>query len=123
MLPFFGTATAAPGAIFVPPPPDPDLEVLFTPFALGGLTLPNRVVLPAMGTGFASDDGLPTARLVEWYAARAAGGVGLAIVENTRVLGPSTDVTAGRRRTHLSLANDGAIPAFERLVAAIMACE
>jgi 2,4-dienoyl-CoA reductase-like NADH-dependent reductase (Old Yellow Enzyme family) len=119
MLPFFGTASAAPGAIFVPPPPDPDLDLLFTPFVLGGLTLPNRVVLPAMGTGFASDEGLPTARLIEWYAARAAGGVGLAIVENTRVLGPSTDVTAGRRRTHLSLANDAAVPAFERLVAAI----
>jgi 2,4-dienoyl-CoA reductase-like NADH-dependent reductase (Old Yellow Enzyme family) len=70
-------------------PPEPPPTLLYSPFQLGdvegGLTLPNRVKLAAMTTGFASPEGLPTARLIAWYAARAAGGVGLVTVEGARV--------------------------------------
>ncbi|GEL22538.1 hypothetical protein PSU4_14920 [Pseudonocardia sulfidoxydans NBRC 16205] len=60
--------------------PDP----LFTPLQLGPLRLRNRVVFAAHLTGFA-EDGLPSRRHVDHYAARAAGGAGLVITEEHAV--------------------------------------
>ncbi|WP_300007778.1 mycofactocin system FadH/OYE family oxidoreductase 2 [Pseudonocardia sp.] len=51
---------------------------------LGPLTLRNRIVFSAHLTNFA-EDGLPTAQHVAYYAARAAGGVGLVITEEHSV--------------------------------------
>src|SRR5205814_974887 len=62
---------------------------------------------------FATRTGLPSPRLVAWYAARAAGGAGLIIVESTLVGGPP----APRRR--LRLDDDAAVPRFRRLARAI----
>ncbi|KJS12534.1 MAG: NADH:flavin oxidoreductase [Peptococcaceae bacterium BRH_c8a] len=52
---------------------------LFTPVKIGGMELNNRVVMPAMHLGYCQD-GLVTERLVEFYRARARGGVGLIFV-------------------------------------------
>ncbi len=41
----------------------------------------NRAVMPAMGTGYASPEGLVTERLKAYHRARAAGGVGLIVTE------------------------------------------
>ncbi|GAA3395270.1 mycofactocin system FadH/OYE family oxidoreductase 2 [Cryptosporangium minutisporangium] len=57
---------------------------LFTPLRLGRLTLRNRVVFSAHLTNFA-EDGLPSARHVEYYRERAAGGAGLVITEEHTV--------------------------------------
>ncbi len=55
------------------------LDVLFEPVQLGALSLPNRIVLPAMhltmGRNFRVTDAL-----VDFYARRAQGGVGLIVV-------------------------------------------
>ena len=59
--------------------------MLFTPFSLKQLTLKNRVVMPPMCMYSAADDGMATDWHVLHYATRAAGQVGLIIVEATGV--------------------------------------
>jgi 2,4-dienoyl-CoA reductase-like NADH-dependent reductase (Old Yellow Enzyme family) len=61
-----------------------DLSELFTPCRIGGLDLPNRIVLPSMGR-FVHSDGAPTADVIDYYAARAAGGAGLILTEGVYV--------------------------------------
>jgi 2,4-dienoyl-CoA reductase-like NADH-dependent reductase (Old Yellow Enzyme family) len=59
-------------------------QTLFRPFALKGLTLPNRIVMAPMTRSF-SPAGQPGANVAEYYRKRAAGGVGLIITEGTAV--------------------------------------
>lgn len=54
---------------------------LFDQVNLGPLRLKNRLVMTAMSTSFADSLGRVTSRLADYYAARAAGGVGLVTVE------------------------------------------
>lgn len=54
---------------------------LFDEVNLGPLRLKNRLVMTAMSTSFADPLGRVTSRLADYYAARAAGGVGLVTVE------------------------------------------
>ncbi len=119
MYPFFpglGGAEAAPS--------EPAPRLLFGEVQVGPLALPNRVAMAAMVTGFASRAGRPTRRLIEWYAARAVGGVGLVIVEQTLVAagseaGSTPSPERWRRVPRLRLDSDRAIPAFAALAAAI----
>ena len=53
---------------------------LFTPLRIGPLTVRNRVVFSAHLTNYA-EDGRPSEQHAAYYAARAAGGVGLIITE------------------------------------------
>jgi 2,4-dienoyl-CoA reductase (NADPH2) len=55
-------------------------QYLFRPLRLGPLVLRNRIVFAAHLTNYAQD-GLPSAQHAAYYAARAAGGVGLIITE------------------------------------------
>jgi len=57
---------------------------LFSPLALGRVTVPNRVSFSAHLTNLAAD-GLPTDRLTAYLAARARGGAGLIITEEQSV--------------------------------------
>ncbi len=59
-------------------------ERLFEPAQIGTLTLKNRLLMAAMGTR-AADGGSPTPRMIDYYSARAKGGVGMIIVQATRV--------------------------------------
>jgi len=54
---------------------------------IGRLTIPNRVVMPAMGTNLSATGGGVTDDIIAFYEARAKGGVGLIITEVTRVEG------------------------------------
>jgi 2,4-dienoyl-CoA reductase-like NADH-dependent reductase (Old Yellow Enzyme family) len=54
---------------------------LFSPLSIHTMTLKNRVVMPPMCCSFATIGGAVTDRLVDYYAARARGGVGLIDVE------------------------------------------
>ncbi|MEN9705981.1 MAG: hypothetical protein RLZZ393_1860 [Pseudomonadota bacterium] len=65
-----------------------DIEPLFRPLSLRGLSLRNRFVMPAMQRGF-MDDGAPTPRMVEYLRRCARGGVGLVICESTAPDHPS----------------------------------
>ena len=58
---------------------------LFEPFRLGHLPLKNRLVMTAMSTRLAGPRGEVTERLTEYYATRAAGGVGLITVEEAYI--------------------------------------
>jgi 2,4-dienoyl-CoA reductase-like NADH-dependent reductase (Old Yellow Enzyme family) len=59
-------------------------DILVRPFSLGGLHLPNRVVMAPMTREF-SPGGVPGEDVARYYARRAAGGVGLIITEGTYV--------------------------------------
>lgn len=87
---------------------------LFTPIKIGKLEVKNRIVMPAMATGFASEDGQVTERMISYYEERAKGGVGLIIVEFTGV---------ERRGRPLPMQNmidmDRFIPGLQKLVEVI----
>jgi mycofactocin system FadH/OYE family oxidoreductase 2 len=55
-------------------------RILWTPLALGPVTVQNRIVFSAHLTNYAHD-GKPTEQHAAYYGARAAGGVGLIITE------------------------------------------
>ena len=55
------------------------MQLLFSPIKIGTLELPNRIVMPAMHLNYTMD-GKVSQQLIDFYVARARGGVGLAIV-------------------------------------------
>lgn len=61
---------------------------LFQPVSCQGLTLKNRLVMPAMGTGLSNTQGEVTPELIKHYELRSQGGVGLVIVEISCVDAP-----------------------------------
>jgi len=60
-------------------------ERLLSPGTIGKMNIKNRIVMPPMVRGYATPDGITTRKLIDHYAARARGGVGLTIVEATYV--------------------------------------
>lgn len=60
------------------------LDRLFSPLAVGPVTLRNRIVSPPHGTGFAQG-GLPSEQQVAYYEARARGGAALIVVGSLHV--------------------------------------
>jgi 2,4-dienoyl-CoA reductase-like NADH-dependent reductase (Old Yellow Enzyme family) len=83
---------------------------LAEPFTLGGRAVRNRVVFPAMATGFGSPDGFLTERCVSYYLERARGAAGLIIVEPVAV-SPDGRPTANT----LLLDDDRYVPMHARL--------
>lgn len=57
------------------------LEKLFTPFRIGSMELKNRMAMAPMATDFANPDGTISQRMIDYFEARARGGVGLIIME------------------------------------------
>ena len=84
---------------------------LFTPVKIGKLEVKNRIVFPPMVTGNAGPDGMVTDKHINWYEARAKGGVGLIIVEFTYV---SEHGSAGPDL--LGIWHDDFIPGLKKLV-------
>jgi 2,4-dienoyl-CoA reductase-like NADH-dependent reductase (Old Yellow Enzyme family) len=64
-------------------------NVLFSPFTIKGLTLPNRFVMAPMTRSLAPD-GIPGDAQAEYYRRRAAGGVGLILTEGTVIDRPAS---------------------------------
>ena len=62
-----------------------EFKHLFSPIRVGSLEVKNRIVMSPMGTGLASVNGEVTASLINYYTARARGGVGLITTEDTLV--------------------------------------
>lgn len=86
----------------------PELPHLLSPLALGPVELPNRIVSTAHQTTLVSDH-LPTDEFVAYHEARAAGGVGMIVLEATAVhesgrltahtlAGYAPEIVAGYRR-------------------------
>ncbi|MFC4306551.1 NADH:flavin oxidoreductase [Cohnella boryungensis] len=63
-------------------------NTLFKPFELGGLKLPNRIVMAPMTRGF-SPNGVPGADVAAYYKRRAENGVGLIVTEGTVIDHPA----------------------------------
>lgn len=89
------------------------LKKLFSPAQIGGLTLKNRVILPAMCTVFANEGGYVSEKLIQYHAARAKGGCGLNIVEIASVH-PTSYVPKV-----LGIFDDKYLPGLEQLAKAI----
>jgi len=70
------------------PTPAVDTSALFQPIDINALRLSNRIVMPGMQRQWCVD-GKPTERLIEYYCARARGGVPLIITESCSVDHPS----------------------------------
>ncbi len=83
-----------------------EYERLFSPITINGLTLKNRVLMPALNTLYAPD-GYVTDRFKEFYWRRAEGGAGLILVGGCRF----DDV--GGAYHMLSLADDTYIPGLK----------
>ena len=58
---------------------------IFSPINIGRLRLPNRLVVPPMGTNYAREDGHLTDQFYDYWQERAKGGWALLIVEVTAV--------------------------------------
>ena len=73
------------------------LTRLFTPINVGTMEVKNRIVMPPMHTGYAAPDGTVTERIIDYYEARARGGVGLVIAEaaNPNAMGKYIPNTLG----------------------------
>lgn len=82
---------------------------------IGRKSIRNRYVIPAMGTGYATPDGLVTQQLLDYYEARARGGAGMVIVETTTVEFPR-GIHASNK---LVADTDLAIPGLRSLVEVI----
>ncbi len=89
---------------------------LFEPIKIKGVSLKNRLVMPPMATGMATEDGEVTDRHIRHYTTRARGGVGLIIVEHTYV---SKD--GKLHQGQMGLYDDKLIPSLKRLAEAIHA--
>ena len=63
--------------------------LLASPASIGNLELTNRMIMAAMGSNFASEDGHTTDQLTAYYEKRAQGGIGLIILETSAITWPA----------------------------------
>ena len=63
--------------------------LLASPASIGSLELKNRMIMAAMGSNFASEDGCTTEKLIAYYEERARGGIGLIILETSAITWPA----------------------------------
>ncbi len=89
-------------------------EHLFQPVDIGTLTLPNRLVMAPMGSGYGDTRHRVTPRMIAYHVARARGGIALNIVEHSSVhpLGLCADTMPG-------LWSDEFIPGLNALADAV----
>ena len=84
---------------------------LFSPIKIGSLEIKNRGVMPPMVTNFGESDGKVTQRIIDYYGARADGGVGL-IIHEALCISPE-----GRGFTNMiNIDADDTIPGLKKLV-------
>ncbi len=62
------------------------LTKLFEPGKIGAIVVKNRLVMAPMIAGSTSPEGFIEPRTIDYYAARAKGGVGLIITQSSQAL-------------------------------------
>ncbi len=87
------------------------MNILLTPARIGSVEIPNRIVMPAMTTRTADEDGSVTDDTIAYYLARARGGVGLITVEMA-----SPEKAGRHRRREIGIHDDRFLPGLTRLV-------
>jgi NAD(H)-dependent 7beta-hydroxy-3-oxo-delta4-cholenoic acid oxidoreductase len=92
------------------------LEKLFSPIKIGKMEVKNRIAMAPMTTNWAPSDGTVPDRMIEYFEARAKGGLGLIIFET---------VTVDERFPYImhsvGLWDDKLIPSFKKFVDAMHA--
>ncbi|MGX8790843.1 oxidoreductase [Oceanobacillus sp. M60] len=86
-------------------------EHIFQPLTVRRMTIPNRIIMPPMGTNFAEVDGSMNDEHIMYYEQRAKGGTGLIIVENACVSFPM----GSNGTTQLRIDHDQFIPRLYKL--------
>ncbi|MBN1661915.1 MAG: FAD-dependent oxidoreductase, partial [Anaerolineae bacterium] len=89
-------------------------DVLFQPFRIGSLTLPNRVLMTTVKLGYGTPDGRVNERHIAFYVRRAQGGVGLMVTEPLYVQRNGRELP-----TQLGIDDDRQIEGLQRLVEAV----
>lgn len=90
------------------------MELLFSSFRLGTISLPNRIVLAPTSTCFATTGARVTDKLIRYYEKRARGGAALIIVE------PGVVSPRGKLfERSMGIYDDGAIEPLSRLTGAV----
>lgn len=87
-------------------------EYLFSPMNIGSMTVKNRVVMTPAEMSLARTDGRPSDALLDYFEARAKGGVGLIFSGITRV----NNMAGTSSFTQLSMAKDWNIEPMRELV-------
>src|SRR5262249_42048586 len=87
---------------------------LFSPIAIGRLSLSDRTWVPAMVPWRATEEGLVTGDILDWYARFASGRPGAIVVEATGV----RDIASGPL---LRIGHDRFLPGLKRLVDTVRA--
>jgi len=90
-------------------------RMLMSPYRLGKLELRNRLVMAPMLSRLCDQHGGVTQKLIDYYAARAAGGVGLIIVEYSYIDDEYSHAFIGQ----LGVYEDALVPALGDLAEAI----
>lgn len=83
---------------------------MFSPIQIGGVTVPNRFVVPPMGNNLAETNGCLSGRSLTYYEARAKGGFGLITIESTVVY---QEAKGGPRKP--CLFSDDTVDSFRRV--------
>ena len=89
---------------------------LFSPGAIGGVSIRNRLVMPPVNTNYGDAEGFVTDRAISFIRKRAAGGVGAIILEATQV-DPASKIVAREMGAY----DDLFIPGLARMADAIHA--
>jgi len=91
-------------------------EKLFEPGTIGKMRIRNRIISAPMERNYANADGSVTQKYIDHLVAKAAGGVGLIIVEATYV-----DPLGKGRVLELGIYDDALIPGYRRMAEAVQA--
>jgi 2,4-dienoyl-CoA reductase-like NADH-dependent reductase (Old Yellow Enzyme family)/thioredoxin reductase len=84
---------------------------IFSPFKVKNMIVKNRIVMPPMGTNYASQNGEINSDHIKYYEQRAKGETGLIIVENAAVDFP----IGSNGTTQLRIDHDSFMPALYKL--------
>ncbi len=87
---------------------------LFQPGVIRSLEVRNRIIASPMERNYCTSEGRVTQRYIDYLEARARGGVGMMYTEATYV-----DPRGRGRDLQMGLYDDGLIPQFRRMVAAV----
>src|SRR6266567_4723482 len=87
---------------------------LLEPLRINGMTIPNRVIVPAMVTRLSGEDGYVNDAVIDRYVRYAEGHVGLIVVEATAIHGNKSGPL-------LRLSDDSFIPGHRDLVSRVHA--
>jgi 2,4-dienoyl-CoA reductase-like NADH-dependent reductase (Old Yellow Enzyme family)/thioredoxin reductase len=89
-------------------------EKLLTPFQIGRLLIKNRIVFAPVATNLGDENGHATAALVEYYSARAKGGVGLIVLESCAVA-----PEGGAVPKQINICSDASVEGYRKLTDAV----